>query len=68
MRLGLRGWVMNTSEGTVVGEAYGTSSAINEMSTWLSEVGSPKSKIRKAEIEETGKGASDFAEAFAVRK
>ena len=59
---------MNTDEGTVVGEAHGPSDAIKEMSTWLSEVGSPKSKIRKAEIETTQKDARAFGEVFTVRK
>ena len=39
-RLGLRGWVMNTEQGTVVGEAHGPASAVAELSTWLSQVAS----------------------------
>ena len=67
-RLGLRGWCMNTPEGTVVGEANGSRAAIEQLSRWLSEVGSPKSKIKQAQIEATDTPASEFAPAFEVRK
>ena len=67
-KLGLRGWCMNTAEGAVVGEAHGPGAAIEQMSRWLSEVGSPKSKIKQAQIEPSDKPASEFAAAFEVRK
>ncbi|KPI94430.1 Acylphosphatase-1 [Papilio xuthus] len=45
--LGLKGWVKNTAQGTVVGQLQGPKNAAREMKTWLREVGSPKSKIEK---------------------
>lgn len=46
--LGLKGWVMNTAQGTVIGQLQGPQTAIDDMKTWLQKVGSPKSKIEKA--------------------
>ncbi|GBP65399.1 Acylphosphatase-2 [Eumeta japonica] len=48
MELGLKGWVMNTAQGTVVGQLQGPPPLIKEMKTWLQKIGSPKSKIEKA--------------------
>ncbi|XP_030040919.1 acylphosphatase-2 [Manduca sexta] len=46
--LGLKGWVMNTAQGTVIGQLQGQQGAIEDMKNWLEKVGSPKSKIEKA--------------------
>lgn len=45
--LGIRGWVMNTPRGTVVGELQGSADAMANMKAWLSTKGSPKSVIEK---------------------
>ncbi|GIY55100.1 hypothetical protein CDAR_177061 [Caerostris darwini] len=45
--LSLKGWVMNTSQGTVVGTIQGKELQIEEMKIWLRSVGSPMSKIEK---------------------
>ena len=49
-KLSLRGWVMNTSQGTVVGEAFGDREALKELAHWLQHTGSPKSRIHRADI------------------
>ena len=67
VQLGLRGWVMNTAEGTVVGEAQGAPAAVQRMATWLAEVGSPKSKIKKADIAYVERPPDHYA-AFDVRR
>ena len=67
VELGLRGWVMNTAEGTVKGEAQGAPENVQRMATWLSTVGSPKSKIKKAAIQHVERPADHYA-AFDVRK
>ena len=54
--LGLVGWVMNTPQGTVVGEAQGLSSELAKLKTWLEKTGSPKSKIQKAVFTEQRSG------------
>ncbi|KAK5647729.1 hypothetical protein RI129_002621 [Pyrocoelia pectoralis] len=49
-KLGLKGWCMNTVSGTVQGVMEGSNDKINEMKNWLQTVGSPSSKIEKAEF------------------
>ena len=46
--LSIKGWVMNTTVGTVVGEAEGSVSAMARFKTWLRTKGSPKSRIDEA--------------------
>lgn len=46
--LGLRGWCMNTRNGTVKGRVEGPEEQITEMQRWLKTTGSPKSRIEKA--------------------
>ncbi|XP_035214238.1 acylphosphatase-2-like isoform X2 [Stegodyphus dumicola] len=45
--LGLKGWCMNSSQGTVVGTIQGKEEKIEEMKDWLRHTGSPMSKIEK---------------------
>ena len=54
--LGLVGWVMNTPQGTVVGEAQGSTSELAKLRAWLEKTGSPKSKIQKAVFTEERSG------------
>lgn len=48
IELGLRGWVMNTDNDTVVGVAEGVEDRVKEMQTWLRVKGSPRSRIDEA--------------------
>ncbi|XP_011874450.1 PREDICTED: acylphosphatase-1-like isoform X5 [Vollenhovia emeryi] len=48
--LGLKGWCMNTPNGTVVGHLEGEKGQIEEMKEWLRRTGSPQSRIDKAEF------------------
>ncbi|KAL9895738.1 acylphosphatase 2 [Glossina fuscipes fuscipes] len=50
--LGLRGWCMNTRNGTVQGQLEGPETKINEMKVWLETKGSPSSRIDKAVFSE----------------
>ncbi|XP_047207634.1 protein ZNF365-like isoform X4 [Girardinichthys multiradiatus] len=50
LRLGLVGWVKNTSRGTVVGQVQGPADMVEEMKVWLSKEGSPTSRITKAKF------------------
>ncbi|CAD8073507.1 unnamed protein product [Paramecium primaurelia] len=45
--LGLVGWVENQKDGSVKGVVQGDQKKCEEMIHWLSNVGSPKSKIEK---------------------
>ncbi|XP_072313895.1 acylphosphatase-1 [Eucyclogobius newberryi] len=49
-KLGLVGWVKNTTAGTVQGQLQGPKSKVKEMQEWLRSTGSPKSHITKAEF------------------
>ena len=49
-QLGLKGYVRNTSTGTVGGEIVGPANAVEEFKIWLCTTGSPKSKIDKCEF------------------
>ncbi|XP_004710275.1 acylphosphatase-2 isoform X2 [Echinops telfairi] len=44
-KLGVVGWVKNTSKGTVTGQVQGPEEKVNSMKSWLSKVGSPSSRI-----------------------
>ncbi|GFT22231.1 acylphosphatase-2 [Nephila pilipes] len=45
--LDIKGWVMNSNEGTVVGTIQGKEKNVDKMKTWLRKTGSPHSKIEK---------------------
>lgn len=47
-KLGLVGWVKNTSHGTVTGQVQGPKEKVDSMKNWLSCVGSPMSRIDRA--------------------
>ncbi|XP_045740953.1 acylphosphatase-2 isoform X14 [Mirounga angustirostris] len=44
-KIGVVGWVKNTSKGTVTGQVQGPEEKVNSMMFWLSKVGSPSSRI-----------------------
>ncbi|KAM6275131.1 acylphosphatase-1 [Porphyrio hochstetteri] len=49
-RLGLVGWVQNTSHSTVQGQIQGPAARVQELQEWLRKTGSPKSSISRAEF------------------
>ncbi|XP_059393424.1 acylphosphatase-2-like [Carassius carassius] len=49
-KLGVTGWVKNTRQGTVVGQVQGHPEKVTEMKYWLSKVGSPSSRIHRAQF------------------
>ncbi|XP_030337077.1 acylphosphatase-1 [Strigops habroptila] len=49
-RLGLVGWVQNTSHGTVQGQVQGLAARVRELQEWLRKTGSPQSRISRAEF------------------
>ncbi|XP_032148026.1 acylphosphatase-2 isoform X2 [Sapajus apella] len=44
-KIGVVGWVKNTSKGTVTGQVQGPEDKVSSMKSWLSKVGSPSSRI-----------------------
>ncbi|XP_008821236.1 acylphosphatase-2 isoform X2 [Nannospalax galili] len=49
-KIGVVGWVKNTSKGTVTGQVQGPEEKVNSMKSWLSKVGSPSSRIDKTDF------------------
>ncbi|XP_036442490.1 acylphosphatase-2 isoform X1 [Colossoma macropomum] len=49
-KLGVNGWVKNTRQGTVIGQVQGPQDKVDEMKHWLRYVGSPSSRIDRAEF------------------
>ncbi|KAM3670525.1 acylphosphatase-1 isoform 1-T1 [Ammospiza maritima maritima] len=49
-KLGLVGWVQNTSHGTVQGQIQGPAVRVRELQEWLKKIGSPQSRISRAEF------------------
>ncbi|XP_029449299.1 acylphosphatase-2 isoform X4 [Rhinatrema bivittatum] len=49
-KLGVVGWVKNTRQGTVVGQVQGPEDKVNSMKVWLSNVGSPSSRIDQTQF------------------
>mmetsp|Transcript_8109 Transcript_8109/g.15705 ORF Transcript_8109/g.15705 Transcript_8109/m.15705 type:complete len:96 (-) Transcript_8109:111-398(-) len=47
IRLGVRGWVQNTPQGTVIGEMEGSKEKVDELKAWLKTKGSPASKVER---------------------
>ncbi|XP_050316464.1 acylphosphatase-2 isoform X2 [Bactrocera neohumeralis] len=65
---GLRGWCMNTSQGTVRGQMEGELDKVNEMKNWLETKGSPKSRIDKAVFSETKEIPDYTFKAFTIKR
>jgi acylphosphatase len=51
-RLGVGGWVRNTSRGTVLGEVEGPRPVVEEFKAWVADEGSPKSSINRCVFSE----------------
>ncbi|KAM9461582.1 acylphosphatase-2 [Clarias gariepinus] len=49
-KLGVSGWVKNTREGTVIGQVQGPPEKVSQMKHWLRNIGSPSSRIDRAEF------------------
>ena len=66
--LDLAGWCLNTDRKSVQGAACGEAAAIAAFSTWISEVGSPKSKIKRAEIVDAEDVGDELPKPFEIRR
>ncbi|XP_012230323.1 acylphosphatase-1-like [Linepithema humile] len=66
--LGLKGWCMNTPNGTVVGRLEGEKAKIDEMKQWLRHTGSPQSRIDKAEFRNEKEISQSSLSGFEIRK
>ncbi|NWX47593.1 ACYP1 protein, partial [Steatornis caripensis] len=67
-RLGLVGWVRNTTHGTVQGRAQGPAGRVQELQEWLRKVGSPQSRISQAEFSNEKKIAALEHDDFQILK
>ena len=68
VKLGILGWVMNTTHGTVVGEAFGEPAALEKMKYFLQNTGSPKSRIEKCDFEGEGSTTRCDFTSFDIRR
>lgn len=68
IELGLKGWVMNTAQGTVIGQLQGPLGAIEDMKVWLQKTGSPKSRIEKSAFRNEGPINSCAFRTFEIRR
>ncbi|XP_013186848.1 acylphosphatase-1 [Amyelois transitella] len=68
LELGLKGWVMNTAQGTVIGQLQGPKNLIDDMKIWLQKTGSPKSVIEKAAFRNEGPIANMAFKTFEIRR
>ncbi|XP_013099425.1 acylphosphatase-2-like [Stomoxys calcitrans] len=66
--LELRGWCMNTKDGTVKGQLEGPQNSLNEMKDWLKNRGSPSSRIDKAVFSEMKPIENYTFTSFGVRR
>ncbi|XP_001607421.1 acylphosphatase-1 [Nasonia vitripennis] len=66
--LGLKGWCMNTKQGTVLGYIEGERNKVEEMKTWLQRTGSPQSAIDKAEFRNEKILDGTTLEKFSIKK
>ncbi|XP_017784176.1 PREDICTED: acylphosphatase-2-like [Nicrophorus vespilloides] len=65
--LGLGGYCMNTEKGTVTGVMEGNVEKVEIMKKWLREVGSPSSRIDKAEFTKEISIPRQYEKEFIVR-
>ncbi|XP_071565887.1 acylphosphatase-1 [Temnothorax nylanderi] len=66
--LKLKGWCMNTPNGTVVGHLEGEKAQVEEMKQWLRHTGSPQSRIDKAEFRNEKEISQPSFSNFEIRK
>ncbi|XP_043518655.1 acylphosphatase-1-like isoform X1 [Frieseomelitta varia] len=66
--LGLKGWCMNTDNGTVVGRLEGSESKVEEMKNWLRYTGSPQSAIDKTEFRNQQEISQPTFASFEIKK
>mmetsp|Transcript_44499 Transcript_44499/g.105465 ORF Transcript_44499/g.105465 Transcript_44499/m.105465 type:complete len:215 (+) Transcript_44499:54-698(+) len=66
--LGVVGWVMNTKQGTVTGEAQGAPEQVAAMENWLGTEGSPKSVIQRLEVSKRRTLPAPSFSSFSIRK
>lgn len=65
--LGIKGWVKNSKQGTIMGKMQGAKADVNKMVEWLSKTGSPGCKIDKAEFTNWGTLSRFAFTDFAIR-
>ncbi|XP_037927541.1 acylphosphatase-2 [Teleopsis dalmanni] len=53
-KAGIKGWVKNSKQGTIVGKMQGPKEEVDKMIQWLSKEGSPGSQIEKCELRYMG--------------
>ncbi|XP_012540380.1 acylphosphatase-1 [Monomorium pharaonis] len=66
--LNLKGWCMNTPNGTVVGHLEGQRAQVDEMKQWLRYTGSPQSRIDSVQFRNEKEISEPTFTDFEIRK
>ncbi|XP_037709907.1 acylphosphatase-2 [Drosophila subpulchrella] len=66
--LGITGWCMNTTQGTVKGMLEGSLDQMTDMKYWLQHKGSPRSVIEKAVFSENEALPINNFKVFSIRR
>ncbi|XP_017042744.1 acylphosphatase-2 isoform X2 [Drosophila ficusphila] len=66
--LGITGWCMNTTQGTVKGMLEGSLDQLTDMKYWLQHKGSPRSVIEKAVFSENESLPINNFKLFSIRR
>uniref|UniRef100_A0A8D1WSC1 Acylphosphatase n=1 Tax=Sus scrofa TaxID=9823 RepID=A0A8D1WSC1_PIG len=53
-KIGVVGWVKNTSKGTVTGQVQGPEEKVNSMKEWISHLGRPSKRIDQTTFSSRG--------------
>lgn len=67
LQLGICGWVKNSKTGTILGKMQGPRAYVDQMTQWLTNVGSPDSKIDHCEFSNLEAVSRQQYKGFAIR-
>ncbi|KAI4495481.1 hypothetical protein M0802_008695 [Mischocyttarus mexicanus] len=67
LQLGICGWVKNSKTGTILGKMEGPRAFVDQMTQWLSTVGSPGSEIDHCELTMWANVTRRSYKGFAIR-
>ncbi|XP_031839268.1 acylphosphatase-2 isoform X1 [Nomia melanderi] len=67
LQLGICGWVKNSKTGTILGKMQGPRPFVDQMTQWLSNVGSPGSEIHHCDFTNWETVSRQQYKGFAIR-
>ncbi|XP_078049765.1 acylphosphatase-2 [Augochlora pura] len=67
LQLGICGWVKNSKTGTILGKMQGPRAYVDQMTQWLTNVGSPGSEIDRCDFANWESVSRQQYKGFAIR-